>query len=762
MKKFLILVCFVLCLFCFASCEKSPQVENYKLNENGNLIATFDDGTTQDLGTLEDSISNGVNEITINDDGFYVINGMLTDIKAKVPVSYELDCDGKLIVTYNDNTTKNLGDFENAAISVIDTISISEDGYYIVNGVKTSIVATEVFNVSFITGYSATVSSQKIKDGYKVELPELYRIGYTLDGWYCNGEKWSFNSDIVKNDMVLTAVWIANEYNVGFITGISQTVEDMTITYDSSYTLPVLSQTGYTFNGWQFQGQFVTAEKWNIADNCELTASWTPKKYEITLNANGGTVEPEKVFVEYGKAFTLPIATNEYGSFIGWFFGEQRITDENGNSLKNWTYTENIELTTPWTIELSTVEDLRQLYAYPNAYFELKNTIDISANEWIPVGNESKPFTGTINGCGNIINGLKITELQNSLRYYGFIGKATLGKVYDITFSNINISLPAIQNTIYVGGVIGYNEGAEISNVITDGAITIANHSSAYNSYAGGIIGYSLIDKVQNSTNNASVNAKTAAGGILGYKGITAELTLFAGNSNTGEIFGAEYAGGIIGEGVFCFAFNCKNTGNITGTKYVGGLFGKATEVAIIEKSYNTGVITKYSDSSNSEDTAGGLIGSVILAQNCGYSTSITNSYNQGNIISDQTAGGIVGYCAPSAITALKVQNCYNSGNVKGSYYVGGIAGMTAKTNILQCVNFGGLSSGSVMATMCHALPGYTTNIVDCYYNCGTAYIDSIQGSKTTEKFAKAFYTEQMFWSDSVWYFFEDEFPKLK
>ena len=243
MKKFLLLVCSILCLCCFVACNNSPQVESYKLNENGSLIAIFDDGTTQDLGTLEDTISNGINDISVNEDNFYIINGILTDIKAKVPVSYELDCDGKLIVTYNDNTTKNLGDFENAAINVIDTISISEDGYYILNGVKTSIVATKVFNVSFNTGYSATVSEQKIKDGYKVELPELIRTGYTLDGWYCNGEKWSFNSDVVKNDMVLTAVWIANDYNVSFVTGISQTVKDMTIAIrqlQQSYTVFVL------------------------------------------------------------------------------------------------------------------------------------------------------------------------------------------------------------------------------------------------------------------------------------------------------------------------------------------------------------------------------------------------------------------------------------------------------------------------------------------------------------------------------------------
>ena len=69
------------------------------------------------------------------------------------------------------------------------------------NGIKTDIVAVEVFDVTFETGYNEKVSKQTIKDGYKVERPKIERAGYTLNGWYCNGEEWRFNSDVVKNDM---------------------------------------------------------------------------------------------------------------------------------------------------------------------------------------------------------------------------------------------------------------------------------------------------------------------------------------------------------------------------------------------------------------------------------------------------------------------------------------------------------------------------------------------------------------------------------
>ena len=218
MKKILIGLCALFSVFALASCDKEPTIQNYYMGENGSLVAQYDDGTTKDLGSLGDTIANG-----------------------------------------------------------IDTISISDDGFYVLNGIKTDIAAVEIFDVTFETGYAEKVSKQIVKDGYKVERPELERTGYTLNGWYCNGEEWRFNSDVVKNDMVLTANWTANEYEVSFITGIDSNESPLTMTYDSVYELPELEQVGYTFDGWLYNGKLVTGNKWNIADDCTLTAKWTVK-----------------------------------------------------------------------------------------------------------------------------------------------------------------------------------------------------------------------------------------------------------------------------------------------------------------------------------------------------------------------------------------------------------------------------------------------------------------------------------------------------
>ena len=250
MKKILIGLCALFSVFALASCGDEPTIQNYYIGENGSLVAQYDDGTTKDLGSLGDTIANGVEEIEINADGYYVINDIITDIKAKLPESYSIDVNGNLIVTYTDTTTENLGKFGNDSINTIDTISISDDGFYVLNGIKTDIVAVEVFDVTFETGCAEKVSKQTVKDGYKVERPELERTGYTLNGWFCNGEEWRFNSDVVKNDMVLTANWTANEYEVSFDTQGAMPIQSISVKTGENLILPTPELPLYTFDGW--------------------------------------------------------------------------------------------------------------------------------------------------------------------------------------------------------------------------------------------------------------------------------------------------------------------------------------------------------------------------------------------------------------------------------------------------------------------------------------------------------------------------------
>ena len=62
MKKILIGLCALFSVFALVSCDKEPTIQNYYIGENGSLVAQYDDGTTKDLGSLGDTIANGVEE----------------------------------------------------------------------------------------------------------------------------------------------------------------------------------------------------------------------------------------------------------------------------------------------------------------------------------------------------------------------------------------------------------------------------------------------------------------------------------------------------------------------------------------------------------------------------------------------------------------------------------------------------------------------------------------------------------------------------
>lgn len=762
-KKFVLCICMLLLIFALTACQEIPSIQTYYIDWNGDLIAEYDNGSIKNLGSLYDSIANGVNQIEINEDGFYIINGIVTMIKARLAKNYSIDDDGNLIVTYSDNTYENLGKFGEDAINTIESVSISSDGYYVLNGIKTNIKADETYNVQFMTEFSS-VPSQTIRKGYKVSRPTIEREGYTLTGWLCNGEEWRFNSDVVSNDMILVAQWKANEYQVSFETGIDETCAAITVTFDDNYTLPALNRVGYSFDGWTYQDNLIIAEKWSISEDCILQAKWTPNQYTITLNANGGTVPETSYLVCYDENYDLPVASNTYGDFLGWFFDGVPITDKNGHSLTAWNYLTDIEVDTPWIIKLSNVEDLQYLYQFRDAQFEMQNAISISGNEWVPVGNDDQPFTGKFDGKGYQISGLTITELHENQKYCGLFGRVKSASISNLSMTGVNINLPVISNSVHVGSVVAYSENSTYENISVEGIISIKNHSSKFESCAGGLIGYSNNEIINNCSNSIYVTAKTIAGGVIGFAeyDYTTDLCLI-NCKNNGTII-ANVASGIVGESWLCMTITKSgNCGNIVGEHYAGGMIGQGT-VAVINECFNRGAIKTTSTVANKTfEGAGGMIGAlstIVVNQQGAEASSISNSYNTGDI-SGYNASGIIGNSADGNII---VQDCYNSGAITGTRFAAGMIGWGyLGATIRECLNVGTINGdlGVYMFTV-DSISNQNLIITDCYYNCSTSGLDGIQGERTDDYYTEFFFTTKMFWDSSVWEFHSNSLPTLK
>ncbi len=116
-------------------------------------------------------------------------------------------------------------------LGLMPSIEISEDGYWVINGEKTDVKAEgekgekgdkgdngkdavgtpskpTTFTVTFDTQCSLEIPSQEVACGMKATEPTVpKRSGYKFEGWFVGDEKWSFIGYSVTENITLTAKW---------------------------------------------------------------------------------------------------------------------------------------------------------------------------------------------------------------------------------------------------------------------------------------------------------------------------------------------------------------------------------------------------------------------------------------------------------------------------------------------------------------------------------------------------------------------------
>lgn len=133
--------------------------------------------------------------ITISEDGFWVINGVKTNVRAEGPQ----------------------GD--------TPTVEINADGYWVINGVETDVKAEGTQGEQGNDGknsYLVIFDSNGgmplfriigVKHGDKITAPSIpVYTGFVFDGWYKDEtftDAWDFDNDIVTDNITLFAKWIA-------------------------------------------------------------------------------------------------------------------------------------------------------------------------------------------------------------------------------------------------------------------------------------------------------------------------------------------------------------------------------------------------------------------------------------------------------------------------------------------------------------------------------------------------------------------------
>ncbi len=167
---------------------------------------------------------------------------------------------------------------------------------------------------------------------YTVETQTIYlksptRKGYTFSGWYTDSYYQNRIYEISKwtvGDLNLYAKWVATEYTITYNLngGTNSRYNPSTYTIEtSSFNLYDASKNGYTFLGWKYKGQFVTAIDPNWMTNITLDAQWSVDSYSITYHLNGGTnssLNPTSYTVETSN-ITLRDPYRTGYVFEGWY-----------------------------------------------------------------------------------------------------------------------------------------------------------------------------------------------------------------------------------------------------------------------------------------------------------------------------------------------------------------------------------------------------------------------------------------------------------
>ena len=285
---------------------------------------------------------------------------------------------------------------------------------------------------------------------------------------------------------------------------------------------------------------------------------------------------------------------NGQGTFKGWLYNkklynaEDTITISTDVSLvAKWEFfmilTGKGTYENPYTI--STVGELQSFMScvndgrYSTEFFKLLNDIEIEALE--PIGyydalqNKSFPFKGVFDGGGHTITvNINLPE-QDYVALFGY---------NEGTIQNLNVAGSFIGKN-YVGGICGYNTGI-ISNCQSEATV------KGYGSYVGGLIGVNEAgaSKLYSKGKVTALDETfgLAVGGVVGIN-LTKGIVRNAINEAIVTANTYQWVGGIAGQNHGSVE-NFYNTGNIAGAYYVGGIVGQNGEGTILN-GYNVGKV---------------------------------------------------------------------------------------------------------------------------------------------------------------------------
>lgn len=514
----------------------------------------------------------------------------------------------------------------------------------------------------------AFVNGSDISDGgvTEISLDKAYENesynGFDFDGtWYFDKSS-GYALPVLSDNMHFSKDPTVTYINVDYI------LSSSTVKYDDEFSAPQEIPSYdkdkgrvYEFSHWSLvpNGAEFTSGTADRNTNVYAVYNITAKKYTVEFVNDGKTYVPETEY-SYGDRIVPPETQPEKASDVNfWYtFSHWSLTPD-GTALNFDTYTvsDNIKIYAVYKAYDFTVWDGKtakeitrgngsennpykisngyQLFwlsekiaegntALAKAYFEVDSDIKLGGFEWLPIGNAGFPFSGSFDGGGYTIDGLKITD--KNLSDAGLFGCVNDAVISGIVFNGAQINIES-ENDINAGILCGTAKAAdgvlEISEIKVLGNVSVISKG---NINAGAVCGKLVAEGsdayINNSYSDSGVYARSESNNALAG-GVSAYVSS---------------SGGCAAKIRNCYSLD-KADAAAALKAYAGGICAEISvsdnkSEPVIFGCFTVGGISAYSDSSDTENAyAGHIVGfckDESLVNECIYyrSASLTSSAN--------------------------------------------------------------------------------------------------------------------------------------
>ncbi|NLO46344.1 MAG: hypothetical protein GX107_07625 [Clostridiales bacterium] len=183
------------------------------------------------------------------------------------------------------------------------------------------------YTVSFnsASGSEAASKSVTYSEAYGT-LPSTSRYGHEFLGWYLNDTLITPESiALTASNHELTARWKSLYFSVSFNTGVTgYSLDPISVLTGAAYgQLPTPTRTGYTFDCWFYNGEYISSDTIVAASSAHtLSALWIAKEYTVSFDTKVSGISCDSIDVIYDSLYgALPSPERNGYSFIGWFLG---------------------------------------------------------------------------------------------------------------------------------------------------------------------------------------------------------------------------------------------------------------------------------------------------------------------------------------------------------------------------------------------------------------------------------------------------------